>query len=175
MEENKIIRIGVIGAESTGKTLLCEALAKHYETVWVPEFAREYFNDSSIYVYTANDLVNIAKRQLELEVECEKKAKKYLFCDTTLITLKIWAELEFESIPGFIEEHLSKIKYHHYLITNNDLAWVEDDLRQNKFDRDVILEMNINEVKKLGGAYGLISGTQEQRLESAILTIDQLA
>jgi len=174
MEENKIIRIGIIGAESTGKTRLCEDLALHYQTVWVPEFAREYFNDSSIYNYTANDLVTIAKRQVELEEEYEKKARTFLFCDTTLITLKIWAELEFESTPGFIEEHLSKIKYHHYLITNNDLAWVEDDLRQNKFDRDLLLEMNINEVKKLGGTFSLISGKESYRVENAVQIIEAL-
>src|SRR5215213_3373828 len=101
MAQRSIRRIGVIGAESTGKTALCEALAKHYKTVWVPEYAREYFNDSDIYNYSLDDLVKIAERQIKSEEECELIANRFLFCDTTLITLKIWAELEFEQVPAF--------------------------------------------------------------------------
>ena len=35
-------KIVVIGPESTGKSTLCEQLAKHYKTLWCPEYAREY-------------------------------------------------------------------------------------------------------------------------------------
>ena len=68
MEKDPIIKIAVIGAESTGKSELCAALAKHYNTVWVPEYAREYFNHSDIYNYTLKDLELIAKKQIELEI-----------------------------------------------------------------------------------------------------------
>src|SRR5262249_7924930 len=37
-----IKRVAIVGAESTGKTTLAAALADHYRTVWVPEFARGY-------------------------------------------------------------------------------------------------------------------------------------
>ena len=37
-----IRRIAITGPESTGKSMLAEELAAHYETVWVPEYAREY-------------------------------------------------------------------------------------------------------------------------------------
>ncbi len=36
------IRVALFGPESTGKTTLAKALATHYKTEWVPEFAREY-------------------------------------------------------------------------------------------------------------------------------------
>jgi NadR type nicotinamide-nucleotide adenylyltransferase len=35
-------RVALVGAESTGKTTLAQALAAHFGTVWVPEFARAY-------------------------------------------------------------------------------------------------------------------------------------
>jgi len=41
-QEANIIRIVLFGPESTGKTTLSQQLAKHYNTVWAPEFAREY-------------------------------------------------------------------------------------------------------------------------------------
>ena len=35
-------KIVILGPESTGKSTLCEQLAAHYNTVWCPEYAREY-------------------------------------------------------------------------------------------------------------------------------------
>jgi nicotinamide riboside kinase len=45
---------------------LCELLAKHYNTVWCPEYAREYLLEHSL-TYTYEDLLTIAKGQVELE------------------------------------------------------------------------------------------------------------
>lgn len=172
-KRSSIKKIGIIGAESTGKTELCEALAKHYNTIFVPEYAREYFNDSDIYNYTLEDLVIIAKKQIELENDLIKRANKFLFCDTTLITLKIWAELEFKKVPAFIEEQLLKQDYDYYLITNNDIAWTPDPLRQNKYSRDLLFEMNETEVKKFNMPYSIISGVRNQRLKNAIEVVNK--
>ncbi len=174
MEKSSIIKIGVIGAESTGKSELCESLAKYYNTVWVPEYAREYFNDSDIYNYTLNDLIIIAKKQIELENEFIKKANRFLFCDTTLITLKIWAELEFKHTPEFIEKNLPKISYHHYFIMANEVPWMQDPLRQNKFSRDMLFDMNKAEVEKLKIPYTVITGLGEERPDNAIKELGRL-
>ena len=37
-----IIKVVLFGPESSGKTTLSKHLARHYNTVWTPEFAREY-------------------------------------------------------------------------------------------------------------------------------------
>jgi nicotinamide riboside kinase len=37
------VRVVLIGAESTGKTTLAQALAAHYHTTWVPEYGRTYW------------------------------------------------------------------------------------------------------------------------------------
>jgi NadR type nicotinamide-nucleotide adenylyltransferase len=150
MSASGIIRVGVLGAESTGKTWLCEKLAEHYNTVWVPEYAREYFHDSDIYNYTLDDLVKIAAMQLEMEAQAEKKANRLMFCDTTLITLKIWAELEFMSCPASISGSMDDNTHHLYLITDNDIEWAPDHLRQNKHSRALLKEMNEREVRKTG-------------------------
>jgi nicotinamide riboside kinase len=174
MAQNNIKKIAVIGAESTGKTWLCYALATHYSTKWVPEYAREYFNDSDIYNYTLSDLILIAKKQLALENELMARANTFLFCDTTLITLKIWAELEFQQIPAFIETQLVTTKYDYYFITDNVLPWESDAQRQNKFSRDVILQMNIAEVKKQHAPFAIITGVNQQRLTHAIKIAESL-
>lgn len=174
MEERTIHKIAIVGAESSGKTWLCENLAAHCKTTWVPEYAREYFNDSDIYNYTLDDLITIAKRQIELEEKLITSAAKFLFCDTTLITLKIWAILEFTHTPSFIEEHLAKVKYDYYFITNNEMPWVEDSLRQNKHSRELLFQMNEAEVKKSGIPYSVVTGVNDDRLKFAINKLNLL-
>jgi NadR type nicotinamide-nucleotide adenylyltransferase len=172
MEKSSIVKIAVIGAESSGKTWLCEALAKYYKTAWVPEYARAYFHDSDIYNYTLEDLIVIAKKQVELENELIKKANRFLFCDTTLITLKIWAILEFKHTPAYIEEQLKEVKYDHYFITDNQMPWVHDSLRQNKHSRDLLFQMNETEAKKTGIPYTVIEGEDNKRLTNAVKILD---
>lgn len=174
MEKNTILKIAIVGAESTGKTWLCEALAKHYKTVCVPEYAREYFNNSDIYNYTLSDLEIIAKKQLELEEFYLLEARRLLFCDTSLITLKIWAELEFGITPPFITEQLKHSRYNLYLLTDNHIPWVEDGQRQNKHSRELLFTLNLNEIKRSTIPFAIIKGDEKDRLQNAILTINSL-
>ena len=73
-------KIVAIGPESTGKTMLCEALAKHFRAKWCPEYAREYLTRHGK-EYKYDDLLWIAKGQVELEektIREKNKRKKIL-------------------------------------------------------------------------------------------------
>lgn len=170
--KNKLIKIAVLGAESTGKSWLCERLAQHFNTVCVPEYAREYFNDSDIYNYILDDLITIARKQLEMEDSASEKASGFLFCDTTLITLKIWAELEFGLCPREITDGIFQSHYDLVLLTENDVVWQADPLRQNKHSREKLLELNLREVKALKLPYKIISGLGEDRLNNAVAAVE---
>src|SRR5437868_9108908 len=61
-------KIVIIGPESTGKSTLCEQLAAHYNTLWCPEYAREYLLKNGTN-YSFDDLLTIAKGQIALEEE----------------------------------------------------------------------------------------------------------
>ena len=171
-KSGSIVKIAIVGAESTGKTSLCEGLANFFNTVWVPEYAREYFNHSDIYDYSLSDLETIAKKQIDLEQESVLKAKRFLFCDTSLITLKIWAELEFKTVPQSIQNLMKQSQYDYYLITNNQVPWQKDELRQNKFSRELIFKMNLNEVEESGTPYSIVSGFDNERLDKAISLVN---
>ena len=108
---DSIIRIALVGPESTGKTILCEQLAKYYNTVYVPEYARTYFEVHDINNYDTSDLEIIAKKQLELEAEYLPKANRFLFCDTSLITIKIWCTHKFNKVPSFITKSIKDNDY----------------------------------------------------------------
>ena len=174
MEKNNLKKIAIIGAESTGKTWLCERLAKHFNTIWAPEYAREYFNTFNVSDYELSDLIKIAKKQLELEKDYASKANQFLFCDTSLITIKIWAELEFKKVPTFIYDQISKSDYNCFLLTNNDLTWQADNQRQNKFNRELIFKLNEDEIKKTGLPYFIVKGFDDNRLNEAIKIVQSI-
>ena len=91
-------KIALIGPESTGKTTLCDALARHYNTNWVAEFSREYISSLNR-KYTLADIEHCTKTQLKSEEEKLLTAKNYLFCDTELIVAKVWCEDVFKTVP----------------------------------------------------------------------------
>lgn len=175
MEETKIIKIAVIGPESTGKSTLCEALAKHYNTVYVPEYARQYFTKhKNIDNFSMNELETIYVHQIENEKKAMKTANRFLFCDTTLITGKIWCMEAFMKVPHFISSHISKVTYDLYLLSNNDVKWEKDELRKNPDNREYIFRRNKEELDLLNANYKIICGTNEQRLKNAIKHIDSM-
>ena len=161
----------MIGAESTGKTTLCQSLATHFEAALVPEYARVYFQNADIHNYQIKDLELIAQKQFDLENEAVNKTHSVVFCDTNIQTIKIWAELEFNFCPNTILQLLQQSKYDFFLITANDLPWQKDDLRQNKFSRDLIFQLNLSEVQKTNTAFDIIEGKNSNRLSAAIHAI----
>ena len=44
-EPANCIKVVLFGPESTGKTTLSRHLARYYNSVWVPEYARAYLQD----------------------------------------------------------------------------------------------------------------------------------
>lgn len=74
---NNILKIVAIGPESTGKSTLCRQLAEYYNTLWCPEYARDYLLTNGV-TYTYDDLLTIAKGQLALEDEYELKVSEEL-------------------------------------------------------------------------------------------------
>ncbi|MBI3517896.1 MAG: ATP-binding protein [Bacteroidetes bacterium] len=169
---NNVKKIVIIGPESTGKTVICEQLAKHYNTVFVPEYARTYFDEHDINNYNTDDLDIIAKKQLELEQEYLPKAHRFLFCDTSLITIKIWSSHKFNKVPPFIASHIKPNDYDLYLISNNDVPWVADPQRRNEDLREHLFKWNKHELQKLNVDYKIIKGIDEARLKNTIAIIN---
>jgi NadR type nicotinamide-nucleotide adenylyltransferase len=171
MEENGIVSIALVGAESSGKTWLAERLAAHYATSHAPEYAREYFSDRSIHGHTTEDILKVAGGQLKAEQEARSNAQRLFFCDTALISIKIWAELEFKHVPPALAQMVADSRHDFYLVLDNSVPWDPDPLRLNKFDRERILQMHLAEVLKTGSPYELLKGA-DARLSAAISCVD---
>ncbi len=173
-----IVKVVLFGPESTGKTTLSKQLARHYNTVWAPEFARAYLQkkwNNERKTCEAEDLIPIAIGQMKLENKLAKKADKVLICDTDLLETKVYSE---EYYGGFVDKNLDKAakknQYDLYLLTYIDNPWEEDDLRDRTELRLEMVNAFENALKSHNCKYILLKGDKETRFQKAIKSIDNI-
>ncbi len=160
-------KIAITGPESTGKSWLAEQLAKEFNTVWVPEFAREYLSDLHRN-YTIDDVVEIAKGQQQNEKLMEIQASEFLFSDTEMFVCSIWTEFVFGKVPEFIRQAVESQQYDLYLLCNIDLPWEPDPLREHPDNREDIFEKYRLALSDANLPYVIINGLGKNRLAEAI-------
>lgn len=172
-------RIVLLGPESTGKSYLSEQLAAHYQSVWCPEYAREYLLFLNR-AYTADDLLIIAKNQLELSNKytqdaIEKKAKAVFF-DTDMHVMKVWSEVVFGACDPWIMEQLNNQQTDFYLLCKPDIPWVQDELREypEQEVRDDLFSIYEEQMQQQTTPWAVVSGAHDVRLQNAIDAISHL-
>ena len=184
-----MIKVVVLGPESTGTSSLCEQLADHYKTGWVKEYAREYLLTNGT-EYNYENLLEIAQGQLALEHAAVKLAgdrmlsnsnkiiatssPEIILIDTDMNVLKVWCEFVFEKCHPWILNQIVANSYDLYLLCDIDLPWVKDELREYPDLRirkklyhhykDLLINQPVPWVN--------ISGNYEARLQAAITAID---
>jgi NadR type nicotinamide-nucleotide adenylyltransferase len=168
----EVKKIALLGPESTGKSFLCEQLAKHFKTVWVPEFARGYILNLNE-KYSFEDVLHSAKEQLRLEEDMKSKANQFLFCDTEFINFKVWCEDVFKKTPSWIEETIQKNRYDLFLLTSPDIPFEEDAVRENPNRRDFFFEWYQKELERYGFAFEIVKGFGDARVKSALSAIEK--
>lgn len=194
-----LIRIVTIGPESTGKSSLCESLAKAYNTLWCPEYAREFLlrAKASGHIgdpnaphgnYDVDDLLTIAKGQIALENEMAVKAMEnwsnqsdkkttqpVLFIDTDMYVMKVWSEVVFGKCHSFILEQIAERHYDFYLLCGTDLPWVKDELREypDPAMRNELFHIYQDILIHQHTPWAKISGERESRVQRAIDAINK--
>jgi NadR type nicotinamide-nucleotide adenylyltransferase len=166
-------RIAIVGPECTGKSTLSSLLAQHYKTTWVPEFARTYLDELKR-PYEQDDLLSIARGQLQSEDEHAKKSTNLLVCDTNLVVIKIWSEFKYGSCHPEILQWLTQRYYHLHLLTHVDIPWEYDPQREHPDKREQLYSLYKNELTALQVPFIEIKGTTEERLTTAIKAIELL-
>lgn len=165
-----IKRIAITGPECTGKSKLAEELALHFDTVYVPEYARAYV-DNLCRPYQEFDILHIAKKQLESEERLVHKANHFLFCDTDLIVCKVWSEYIYGRCDRWINNKIESHRYDLYLLTDIDIPWEDDPLREHPLKRKELFELYLKELKTHKFPFFIISGMNKDRTDSAISNI----
>ena len=177
-QKSDCLRIVLYGPESSGKTTLAIALAKQFQTAWVPEFARNYLQekwDQKKEVCSLEDLIIIAKGQINQENNLIEDANKFLFCDTNVLITKAWSETHFNGYCApEIQYWVDTFKYDHYFLTDIDVPWQADDLRDSPNSRKQMLNYFENLLKNKKASYTLLKGNLNLRLKRAKKTLETL-
>jgi nicotinamide riboside kinase len=147
--------------------MLAESLAGHFGTQWVREFAREYLEKSGP-SYSEEDILSIAKGQLERENLALSKAGSCLFCDTDFLVLKIWSLFRFGRCHPWILDMVESHRYDYYLLCDIDLPWEFDPLREHPDRRRELMDIYVKELSAGGFPFGIVRGTGGARLRSAL-------
>jgi len=166
-------RIAIIGPECTGKSWLSQKLSEYYNTVWVPEYAREYI-DQLDRPYNRNDLIQIAKGQVELEDRLAGTANGLLICDTNLIVIKVWSEHKFGQCDPWILQEINRRTYDLYLLTYIDIPWEQDPQREHPQLRNYFYDVYYRELMNTKTRFSVVTGLGESRLQAAINLVNEV-
>jgi NadR type nicotinamide-nucleotide adenylyltransferase len=164
-------RIAVVGPESTGKSDLSQALASHYAAPWVPEYAREHLAQLDR-PYQEADLWDIAQGQLALEETIAQQAGQWLMVDTNLLVISIWAAFKYGRVDPRISAAMKLDAYALHLLTDIDLPWVEDPLREHPGARQALFDRYHAALVEAKVPFAVIRGQGEARLQAAIRAIE---
>lgn len=178
-----VITIAVLGAESTGKTTLCRDLAAHFDSLWVSEYMRTYLQakwDDEQLTCTWDDLLPIAQGQIALENKLAKQVtqmsdkNRYLFCDTSLFELMVYSHWYYGDCPAALEQAALAHHYDLILLTEVDIPWVADDLRDSPHQRDEISAYFASQLSKHQKPFQRISGDRKERVRQVVAQLTDI-
>lgn len=167
--------IGIVGAESTGKTLLSVALrdalaAGGRRVAVVSEYLRE-FCDREGRTPVESEQVDIAVEQSR-RIDEAAQANDIVIADTTALMIAVYSEIVF----GDATLYESAIRSHRRcgitLLTALDIAWEADGhQRDGPQVREPVDALVRAALLKAQLPYAVVSGSGGKRLESALLAV----
>lgn len=172
-----LVKIVLFGPESTGKTTLSRQLAAHYNTLWVPEYMREYLQEKwerEQKTCEPEDMLPIAEGQMCVENKKSALADTLLFCDTNLLELKVYSEIYYGECDPGIDKFALQNKYDLYFLTYIDVPWEKDDLRDRPGEREPMFRYFENTLKKHQKPFVILKGDEKERLKEAIRHVEYL-
>ena len=191
-------RVCVLGAESTGTTTMALALATHYDTLWVPEYVRDYWVERHSRVpgsaWQTAEFVHIALEQARREDVLAREANRLLVCDTDAFAACLWHERYLgcgsQKLAAIAE---SRPRPDLYLLTDIDVPLEPNrpaegrsssgplvrgleqvPARDGEAPRRQMHERFCAQLERTGRRWALLSGTHEARTEKAVALVDAL-
>lgn len=154
-------KIAILGSESTGKSILTERLANHYNTVYVPEAAREIVAKTKL--CNPEQLDQIATTQAKSITAQNSKANKLLFLDTDLNITKSYSSFLFNRKLGVYAWQEEANASDLYFFLETDCPYVQDETRLDKEQRETLSLSHKKTLRENEITYISINGNWEDR------------
>jgi HTH-type transcriptional repressor of NAD biosynthesis genes len=164
-----VCNVAVLGAPATGKTTLCERLAREFDTQWMPEYGREYWERHQVdRRLTPDQLCEIATGHLEREESLLLEANRYLFTDTTALTTLLFSRHYHGSAPAMLHAlaDASATRYHATFVCDDDIPYDDTWDRSGAVNRARMQRWTVEALAARRLPFTLLRGTAEQRIET---------
>jgi HTH-type transcriptional regulator, transcriptional repressor of NAD biosynthesis genes len=160
-------KVAIVGTESTGKTILTERLAAHFNTSYVPEMARQIIEETE--TCTLDHLYQVASLHAKTILEKLTDANKILFSDTDILITSSYAEFLFghtlQVEPWITEAN----RFDLYLFLEPDCEYIQDGTRLSREKREELSRHHKQFFSKAGVNYISIDSTDwQERFDSAV-------
>lgn len=162
-------RVVCLGGESSGKSTLSEALAREFATLHCAEFGREWWLERNGQL-RFEDLLFIARKQVEREDESSLRAARYLFCDTSPLTTLLYC-LDLFGKADLELEALATRRYDLTLLCAPDFEFVQDGTRREPEFRLQQHAWYVQELERRGIPYMEVKGSLESRVAQVRLAL----
>lgn len=162
-----ITKIVFVGAMSTGKSTITEALARRYQTTYASEYGRDYWTEHQIDRRISMEAFDeIAIGHIEREEQELLAANRFLFVDTNAITTYMYA-LDYH---GQAPELLTRIalenaqRYDLFFLCDDDIPYDDTwdrsgDQKRHIFHRQIIADLQARRIP-----YITLRGSLEDRM-----------
>lgn len=170
-------RVVVVGAESTGKTTLTQALAKHYEASYVHEYGRIYA-EGKLYdhyeSWTSDEFAHIAIMQCMLEDQLARRSNKVLLCDTDAFATSVWHYRYMGFDSPIVTTLAMQRKADLTILAGDDIPFFQDGTRDGEHIRHEMQQWFRDRLRTMQRSFIEVWGPPEVRLEAAVSAIDRL-
>ena len=159
-------RVALLGGESSGKTTLARELAQALGTLWVPEYGRQRWEELR-QTLSIDELMRVARCQVELEDEYALRATGWLVCDTTPLTTLQYCLHDHGQAPAALHR-LARRAYDLTLVCVADFDFVQDGCRRDDAFRARQQAWTLARLAEQGVQPLLLRGSVTQRLAAAL-------
>jgi HTH-type transcriptional regulator, transcriptional repressor of NAD biosynthesis genes len=168
-------RVCLLGAESTGKSTLAEALASRFDTLWNPEYGRPYtqIGRPADAPWTSWEFTHIARVHCWYEDFLATLARAVLFSDTDAFTTGVFHEV-YLGTPATGFEELVERRYDLFVVCGLDVPWRQDGIREFEAQRRAMHDRYVERARRSGSPWLLVVGAHEVRLAAAAAEVERL-
>lgn len=169
-----ITKVVFVGAMSTGKSTLTEALAKKYQTTFAAEYGREYWTQHQVDRRIAFEAFDeIAIGHLEREEIALLQANHYLFVDTNAITTYMYAKDYHSKAPELLTQMAleNAQRYDLFFLCDVDIPYDDTWDRSGDQKRQVFQKQIIADLHERRIPYITLRGTLSERMEQVAVVL----
>lgn len=171
-----VAKVVFLGAPSTGKTTLAEAAARHMNTLWMPEYGREYWERHQVdRRLTLEQLLEIAEEHVRREDALALNADRYLFVDTDATTTFMFSQMYHGQVHPRLADlaAATRDRYDLFFLCEDDIPYDATEDRSGEVSRSIMQKRIKADCFQRRIPFITLSGSLPARLEQVMAVLER--